>query len=473
MMGMIVAFCLRKRNTNEAAITLAMMAAVTGFFALLMLFAGNPFELAKDAAEASDGRGLNPLLQNLAMVFHPPLLFLGYAGFTPPFAILVAALLTGREDKGWLDDLRPWAIAAWLFLSVGILLGAQWAYVELSWGGYWAWDAVENASLLPWLTGTAMLHSIAVFRRRGMFKRWAAFLIAGTFLLCIFGTYITRSGIVQSVHSFGESPIGTFFLVFMSLLAGFAHFMCPEADLRVRCLSLVPTDAARPHSSLGHMTRLLMQHFGDGRGGWFLGQTLDVAGLRCALHAAIAEAVPVLVLATSLAIQAWMDAWPAGETLVLPRGSRLMDTGGPKGRTQLTDRAAQHAWLARTLGLDPALLVGEFGMTELATPRYETTLRARLVGDTAPVRAYAGPPWLGTVVLDPATQQPVKTGETGMLAHIDLANLDTPAFVLTADLGRAVPLGDGREAIALLGRVPGAEWRGCGLDVDDLLAEMR
>ncbi len=259
----------------------------------------------------------------------------------------------------------------------------------------------------------------------------------------------------------------------LSLLAGFAHFMCPEADLRVRCLSLVPTDAARPHSSLGHMTRLLMQHFGDGRGGWFLGQTLDVAGLRCALHAAIAEAVPVLVLATSLAIQAWMDAWPAGETLVLPRGSRLMDTGGPKGRTQLTDRAAQHAWLARTLGLDPALLVGEFGMTELATPRYETTLRARLVGDTAPVRAYAGPPWLGTVVLDPATQQPVKTGETGMLAHIDLANLDTPAFVLTADLGRAVPLGDGREAIALLGRVPGAEWRGCGLDVDDLLAEMR
>ncbi len=216
VMGLILAVALRKRETNEAAISLAVMAGVTGFFALLMLYAGNPFEAA--TVRVADGHGLNPMLQNFAMVFHPPLLFLGYAGFTVPFAILVAALLTGREDRGWLEDLRPWVIASWLFLSVGIVLGAQWAYVELGWGGYWAWDPVENASLLPWLTATALLHSIAVFRRRGMFKRWTAFLTAGTFLLCIFGTYLTRSGVIQSVHSFGESPIGTFFLVFMAIL---------------------------------------------------------------------------------------------------------------------------------------------------------------------------------------------------------------------------------------------------------------
>jgi hypothetical protein len=259
----------------------------------------------------------------------------------------------------------------------------------------------------------------------------------------------------------------------VSLLAGFHHFVLPEPGLRLRCVSLVPTDAARPHSSLGHMARLLIQNVGDGQGGSFLDAQLDLEGLRNALREAIADDVPVLVLATSLAIQAWMDAWPSGEKLALPVGSRLMDTGGPKGRTQLTDRDAQHAWLVATLGFIPELLVGEFGMTELATPRYETTLRAHVLGDVPALRAYAGPPWLRTLVLNPATQHPVPHGETGMLAHIDLANLDSPAFLLTADLGRAIALAHGQTAIELLGRVPGSDWRGCGLDVESLLAEMR
>ena len=257
-----------------------------------------------------------------------------------------------------------------------------------------------------------------------------------------------------------------------SVLAGFRHFVAPENDLRLRCVSLVPTERVRPHSSLGHMTRLLFAHLDDGQGGWFLDTQLDVTGLRNALNTAIVADTPVLVLATSLAIQAWQDAWPVAEKLALPVGSRLMDTGGTKGRTQMADRDAQHAWLAATFGFAPQMLVGEFGMTELATPRYETTLRAHVVGDVEGVRAYAGPPWLRTIVLDPATQQPVPTGETGMLAHIDLANLDTPAFLLTADLGRAVALKNGQQAIALLGRVPGAQWRGCGLDVESLLAEI-
>ena len=257
-----------------------------------------------------------------------------------------------------------------------------------------------------------------------------------------------------------------------SLLAGFRHFVLPETDLRIRCVSLVPDAAVRPHSSLGHMVRLLFGHVDDGHGGWFLGEQFDLPGLQRALRRAVADDTPVLVFATSLAIQAWLDAWPAGDTLQLPRGSRLMDTGGPKGRTQLTDRAGQHDWLVRTLGFAPQLIVGEFGMTELATPRYETTLRAHLVGDLAGVRAYAGPPWLRTVALNPATQVPVAIGETGMLAHVDLANLDTPAFLLTADLGRMLSLDNGQQALELLGRVPGSEWRGCGLDVESLLAEM-
>ncbi len=258
----------------------------------------------------------------------------------------------------------------------------------------------------------------------------------------------------------------------VSLLAGFRHFVLPEPNLRVRCISLVPTENVRPHSSLGHMVRLLFMHLDDGHGGWFLHETLDVDGLRRTLERAIAADVPVLIFATSLAVQAWLDVWPQGVTLALPHGSRLMDTGGPKGRTQLTDRTQQHLWLTTTFGLAPELLVGELGMTELATPRYETTLRAHVVGDVPPVRAYAGPPWLRTVALSTSTQAPVPLGEVGMLAHVDLANLDTPAFLLTADLGRLVPLANGQTAVELLGRVPGAEWRGCGLDVEALLAEM-
>jgi cytochrome c-type biogenesis protein CcmF len=149
------------------------------------------------------------------MIAHPPLLFLGYAGYTFPFAMMVGALIARRRDCDWLAALRPWAIVSWLFLSIGILLGAQWAYVELGWGGYWAWDPVENASLLPWLTGTALLHSIMVQQHRGMFRRWNVILIAATFVLCIFGTYLTRSGVIQSVHAFEKSLIGTFFLAFL------------------------------------------------------------------------------------------------------------------------------------------------------------------------------------------------------------------------------------------------------------------
>ncbi len=205
----------RSRGRTEQSVMLGTLALVCGFFTALMLFAANPF--AQLPVTAVDGQGLNPMLQDPYMIAHPPLLFVGYAGYTIPWAMLLAALIAGRKDNQWIGATRKWLMISWLFLTVGIILGAKWAYIELGWGGYWAWDPVENASLLPWLTGTALLHSVMVQQHRGMFKIWNASLIAVTFLLCIFGTYLTRSGIVQSVHSFGESVIGTFFLVFLGV----------------------------------------------------------------------------------------------------------------------------------------------------------------------------------------------------------------------------------------------------------------
>lgn len=191
--------------------------AVALFFIVTMLFAGNPFE--RLAFTPPDGRGLNPQLQNPGMAMHPPMLYLGYISITIPFAFAVAALLSKRLDTGWIHAIRKWTLLSWTFLSVGITLGMWWAYVELGWGGYWAWDPVENASFLPWLTMTAFLHSVMVQEKRGMLKKWNVVLVMLSFMLSIFGTFITRSGIIASVHSFTQSSIGYFFLVFLILAA--------------------------------------------------------------------------------------------------------------------------------------------------------------------------------------------------------------------------------------------------------------
>lgn len=204
----------RKQNRLLLPYVMGIIFIVLGFFFGLMVFATNPFE--PTGVFVRDGNGLNPMLQNPGMVLHPPLLFLGYVGFTIPFAFAIAAMLTKKMDSAWIRSTRRWTLTAWLFLTLGIVLGAKWAYVELGWGGYWAWDPVENASLMPWLTATAFLHSVMIQERRGMLKVWNIVLIILTFNLTILGTFLTRSGIMSSVHSFGVSNLGPLFLGFLA-----------------------------------------------------------------------------------------------------------------------------------------------------------------------------------------------------------------------------------------------------------------
>ncbi len=202
------------------------LAGVEVFFLTLNNFVANAFTVlsgvdsagALHMASVSEGHGLNPLLQYPEMVIHPPMLYLGYTGFTVPFAFALAALLGRYPGEKWIHITRRWTMIAWCFQSVGILLGAHWAYAVLGWGGYWAWDPVENASLLPWITGTAFLHSVMMQEKRGMLKVWNVWLVFTTFMLCILGTLLTRSGVVSSVHAFAQSSIGNWFVGFLVLI---------------------------------------------------------------------------------------------------------------------------------------------------------------------------------------------------------------------------------------------------------------
>ena len=205
-----------KVDTRLVAFASVVISAVQVFFLLLVNFAANPFAMTIGNLPP-DGNGLNPLLQYPEMVIHPPMLYLGYVGFTVPFAFALAALIMKYPGEKWIHITRRWTMVTWGFLTVGIFLGAHWAYSVLGWGGYWGWDPVENASLMPWLTGTAFLHSVMMQEKRGMLKVWNVWLIFSTFMLAIFGTFLTRSGVVSSVHAFAQSSIGTWFVSFLAL----------------------------------------------------------------------------------------------------------------------------------------------------------------------------------------------------------------------------------------------------------------
>lgn len=210
---------LRGKYRHLQPYVIATLMVIMSFFAVLMLFSANPFETNLSGARV-EGEGLNPLLRNFYMIIHPPSLYMGFVGCSIPFAFAMAALVTGRLDNEWIVAVRKWMLFAWMFLTIGNALGMLWAYEELGWGGYWAWDPVENAACLPWFTASAYVHSTMVQERRNMFKVWNVVLISITFFLTIFGTFLTRSGLIASVHSFAQSDIGTYFLYFMGIIAG-------------------------------------------------------------------------------------------------------------------------------------------------------------------------------------------------------------------------------------------------------------
>ncbi len=214
----LVAFVQRDSHSRLTPFALGVMGVVSIFFFGLLVGPANPFGLVSPAP--ANGPGPNPLLQNHPLMgLHPPMLYFGYVGLTVPFAFAIAALLSGKLDEEWIRTTRRWTVAPWAFLSVGIIGGAWWSYEVLGWGGYWAWDPVENASFLPWLTATAFLHSVMVQERKGMLKTWNLTLIISTFLLVLFGTFLTRSGVLESVHAFTEGVIGPLFLAFIALVA--------------------------------------------------------------------------------------------------------------------------------------------------------------------------------------------------------------------------------------------------------------
>src|SRR5438876_4382759 len=241
----------RRVARDLLAWTVPVLGFIASFFAFMLVFVSSPFVTQQPPA---DGAGLNPSLQNPYMAIHPPLLYLGYVGLTVPFAFAMGALLARRTDERWIVATRRWTLAAWAFLGIGQLLGAHWAYVEIGWGGFYAWDPVEYAALMPWLAATAYLHSVMIQEKRGMLRVWNVLLIVLAFGLSLFGTFLTRSGIIQSIHSFTQSSIGPWFLGFICLItAGSLRLVLGRSPLlrtKTRLESLVSREATFLYNNL-------------------------------------------------------------------------------------------------------------------------------------------------------------------------------------------------------------------------------
>ncbi|MGA8150689.1 MAG: heme lyase CcmF/NrfE family subunit [Terriglobales bacterium] len=249
-----------KTDVRLFAYASVIIAAVQVFFLLLLNFAANPFGVMQGSLPP-DGSGLNPLLQYPEMVIHPPMLYLGYVGFTVPFAFALSALIMRYPGEKWIHITRRWTMVTWGFLTCGVFLGAHWAYSVLGWGGYWGWDPVENASLMPWLTGTAFLHSVMMQEKRGMLKTWNMWLIFSTFMLSIFGTFLTRSGVVSSVHAFAQSSIGDWFVAFLALILATCVFFYVKNRSHLRSEHKLESLVSRESSFLFNNLLLIVACF--------------------------------------------------------------------------------------------------------------------------------------------------------------------------------------------------------------------
>jgi len=242
----------RRAGPDVAAWVVPVLAAVGVFFSFMLVFVSSPF--ATQSPAPTEGAGMVPSLQNPYMLAHPPMLYLGYVGLTVPFAFGMGALLARRTDERWIVATRRWTLSAWMFLGIGQLLGAHWAYVEIGWGGYYAWDPVENAALMPWLAATAFLHSVMIQEKRGMLKVWNVVLVTLAFSLSIFGTFLTRSGVINSIHSFAKSPLGGWFLGFICIVvatsSALIYLRLPLLRARTKLESLVSREATFLYNNL-------------------------------------------------------------------------------------------------------------------------------------------------------------------------------------------------------------------------------
>jgi len=247
----VAVFTNRRKFRDMMPLVVAIMMTTLAFFVAMVAFVASPFQVlmaGKGIIDVGDGNGLSPLLQWWTMAIHPPFLYLGYVGFTVPFAFAMGSLLTHQPGEGWIHTTRRWAIVTWLFQSIGILLGMGWAYTVLGWGGYWGWDPVENASLMPWITATAFLHSVMMQEKKGMMKVWNMVLVSATFLLSILGTTLTRTGLVASVHAFAQSPVKPYFTSFVvgaTVLVAIAVIMnLPYLRSEVKLESIVSRESS-------------------------------------------------------------------------------------------------------------------------------------------------------------------------------------------------------------------------------------
>ncbi len=306
-------FVLRLRHKTDqqlfahASVTIA---AVQVFFLLLINVAAKPFSMVQ-GVPPQDGNGLNPLLQYPEMVIHPPMLYLGYVGFTIPFAFALGALIMKYPGEKWIHITRRWTMVTWCFLTVGIFLGAHWAYAVLGWGGYWGWDPVENASLMPWLTGTAFLHSVIMQEKRGMLKVWNMWLIFATFMLSLLGTFETRSGVISSVHAFAQSSIGDWFVWFMALTAAVFLFFFVKNKDHLKSEHKLESLVSRESSFLFNNLLLLILCFTVLWGTWFPILSQWVQGHKVTVGPPFFNrvAIPVVLLLLLLTAVGPLLAW--------------------------------------------------------------------------------------------------------------------------------------------------------------------
>ncbi|NKB89989.1 MAG: heme lyase CcmF/NrfE family subunit [Acidobacteria bacterium] len=339
----VAAWINRDRHPELMPWVHAVCLSTVAFFVSLMIFSANPFQVLPFTP--LDGQGMNPLLQNPAMASHPPTLYLGYVGFTIPFAFALAALISGKLDTSWLHAIRRWTIVAWFFLSVGITLGAQWAYVELGWGGYWGWDPVENASFMPWLVATAYLHSVMMEEKKGMLRVWNMLMIIATFGLCIFGTFLTRSGIVSSVHAFATSNLGAFFAAYLAVVLALSLGLVAWRLPQLRSASRLESVLSRESSFLFNNLVLVVACFAVLWGTMFPVISEAVNGVKITVGPPFFNRVNIPIFLALLALTgigpliAWRRAslpslrrafvWPTGTFLATLIACVVLDLGGP------------------------------------------------------------------------------------------------------------------------------------------------